>query len=112
MDFYHYVGFGVVWGGPLALLWLLCRQNHALIARLRGARAVVFSRRCVVVTYDEQKPANVLGEIHLCGAASWELPERLANACLVAVEYDKIDSQQGQDEALKFANELLNRPRY
>lgn len=83
-------------------------KTQALFAasRLRAAWAVLTAERCVVVTYDPHKPATFLGNIYLC-APSHEVPERLANATLVAVEWDKIDSDEGQQDALRQASEIL-----
>lgn len=108
---YHWVGVAVVWGAGLAVGWLLFRKQTVAV-KFRGIGAILNARRCIVLTYDERNPPTLLGEIHFCGAPSWEIPERLANACLVAVEYDKLVTQEGQDEALKIANEILMRPRY
>jgi hypothetical protein len=77
-------------------------------SRIRAAWAVLTSERCVVLTYDPNKPANMLGNIYLC-ALSQEVPERLANATLIAVEWDKMDSCSGQEDALRQANDILVR---
>lgn len=79
----------------------------SFMARLRAAWAVIRAQRCVVITYDPAKPTNILGEIHTGMAMPQELPERLANACLVAVEYNKMDNEEGQWNALRRAREIL-----
>lgn len=76
-------------------------------ARLRAAWAVLRAKRVVVLTYDPIQPAHVLGELHISNCHPSELAERLANACLVAHEWDKIDSYEGQYDALRAAREIL-----
>lgn len=77
------------------------------VTRLRAAWAVLTAERCVVITYDPKSPVNALGHMYLC-APSQEIPERLINAALVADEWDKIDSREGQTDALRQANEILD----
>ena len=79
-----------------------------LTSRLRAAWAVLTAERCVVVTYDPKSPASTLGNMYLC-APCQEIPERLVNAALVANEWDMIDSREGQWDALRQANEILDR---
>ena len=77
------------------------------MARVRAAWAVMWAERAVVLTYNPRMPANRLGELHTGMALPQELPERLANACLIAVECNKIDSEEGQWNALRRAREIL-----
>jgi hypothetical protein len=79
-------------------------------SRIRAVWGVLTAERCVVITYDPKQPANTLGYIYLC-APCQEVPDRLASATLVAKEWDKIDSTEGQDDALRQANEILARSR-
>lgn len=76
-------------------------------ARLRAAWAIMRAERAVVVTYNPRQPANILGEIHTGLAVPDELPMRLYNAALVAAQYDKMDSEEGQWNALRRAREVL-----
>jgi hypothetical protein len=76
-------------------------------SRIRAAWGVLTAKRCVVITYDPKLPVNTLGHIFLC-APCQELPDRLANATLIAAEWDNLDSQEGQQDALRQANEILN----
>jgi hypothetical protein len=76
-------------------------------SRLRAAWGVLTAERCVVVTYDPSKPPTSLGNIYLC-APCQEVPERLANATLVTLEWDKMDSEEGQQDALRQASKILD----
>lgn len=78
------------------------------MARLRAAWAIMRAERAVVVTFNPNRPPNMLGEIHTGLAVPDELPMRLYNAALVAADYDKIDSEEGQWNALRRARELLD----
>lgn len=80
-------------------------------SRIRAAWGVLTAERCVVITYDPMSPVNTLGCIYIC-APSQEVPERLANAAIVASEWDKIDSCEGQQDALRQANEILTSSSY
>ena len=75
-------------------------------SRLRAAWAVLTAKRCIVLTYDPAMPPETLGQLHLCGPCQ-EAPARLANAARVAKTWDEIDSEEGQWNALRRANEIL-----
>jgi hypothetical protein len=78
-------------------------------SRIRAAWGVLTSSRCVVITYDPEKPVNTLDHIFLC-APSQEVPDRLANATLIAVEWNNIDDKEKQEDALRQANAILACP--
>lgn len=82
-------------------------KPYRFLSRLRAIWAVLRAKRVVVLTYDPAQPPNVLGEIHVTNCHSSELPERLANACLVAHWQDEMDSYEGQNNALRRAREIL-----
>ena len=77
-------------------------------ARIRAAWGVLTAGRYVVITYDPDKPVDTLDHVYLC-APSQELPDRLAAATVAAIEWDKVDSQQGQQDALNQATAILSR---
>jgi hypothetical protein len=78
----------------------------SVASRIRAAWGVLTADRSVVITYESTSPVTTLGHIYLC-APCQEVPDRLFNASLIASEWDKIDSCEGQQDALRQANEIL-----
>ena len=81
---------------------------RVVAARIRAAWGVLTAGRYVVITYDPNKPVNMLDHVYLC-APFQEVPDRLAMATVAAIEWDNIDNQEGQQDALNQATEILSR---